>query len=353
MEQNSHKRRNISRRTVIIATAIIVAAAAVLVFFWQESRKNDPNETIGDYRQRRQYQKVIEVDGVQYFQRESVTTMLVIGVDTTGVINTADGGHDYRVGGQADFLQLLAFDHTNHTITQIPISRDTWTKIRVLGYFGDTAGIREEHISLSHSFGDGGEQSAKLTQEAVSNLFQGIKIDFVLAMNMDGIPIVNDSVGGVTVQLEDDFSAYDPTWVPGATVTLHGKEAEIFCRTRMTVSDGSNDSRMRRQEVYISAFAKRLMEEVKKDTDFIGRVYDSLTPYLVSNISRKNLVNLAYSVRNYERRTVNIPGKPDVDYQGFPIVRVDRKALREICLDTFFTTMDSSTQSTTGAEADV
>ncbi len=31
-----------------------------------------------------------------------------------------------------------------------------------------------------------------------------------MAMDMDGISVLNDSVGGVTVTLEDDFSSLDP-----------------------------------------------------------------------------------------------------------------------------------------------
>ncbi len=38
----------------------------------------------------------------------------------------------------------------------------------------------------------------------------GKNIDFYLAMSLDGISVLNDLAGGVTVTLEDDFSAADP-----------------------------------------------------------------------------------------------------------------------------------------------
>ena len=78
----------------------------------------------------------------------------------------------------------------------------------------------------------------------------GESIDFYVAMNMDGISELNDLAGGVTVTLEDDFSSIDPAMTRGTTLTLHGEQAETFVRSRMTVGDGTNASRMERQSVY-------------------------------------------------------------------------------------------------------
>lgn len=78
----------------------------------------------------------------------------------------------------------------------------------------------------------------------------GESIDFYVAMNMDGISELNDLAGGVTVTLEDDFSSIDPAMTKGTTLTLHGNQAETFVRSRMTVGDGTNASRMECQSVY-------------------------------------------------------------------------------------------------------
>lgn len=78
-------------------------------------------------------------------------------------------------------------------------------------------------------------------------------------MNMDGISELNDLAGGVTVTLEDDFSSIDPAMAKGTTLTLHGDQAETFVRSRMTVGDGTNASRMERQE----AFRGRDQEDCK------------------------------------------------------------------------------------------
>lgn len=50
----------------------------------------------------------------------------------------------------------------------------------------------------------------------------GGDIDFYLEMSLDGISVLNDLAGGVTVTLEDDFSAEDPAMTRGTTLSLHG-----------------------------------------------------------------------------------------------------------------------------------
>lgn len=63
----------------------------------------------------------------------------------------------------------------------------------------------------------------------MSRLLQGENIDFYLAMSLDGISVLNDLAGGVTVTLEDDFSAADPAMTKGTTLTLQGDQAGDFC----------------------------------------------------------------------------------------------------------------------------
>ncbi|MEG0901177.1 MAG: LCP family protein, partial [Clostridia bacterium] len=113
-------------------------------------------------------------------------------------------------------------------------------------------------ICLSHGFGDGGAQSAKLTQQAVQTLLYGIDIDFYIAMDMDAITTLNELVGGITVTLEEDFTAIDPTMVKGTTLTLHGMQAEHYVRGRTTVGDGTNESRMKRQAAYLTLLKNKV-----------------------------------------------------------------------------------------------
>ena len=47
---------------------------------------------------------------------------------------------------------------------------------------------------------------------------------------MDGLPVLTDSVGGVTVTVPNDSLAeVDPGYAKGAVVTLKGEDTEQFC----------------------------------------------------------------------------------------------------------------------------
>lgn len=318
-----------------------IAAVILLVLLYQGGRwiehHFEKSETRGDHTQRYEYGSTVEIDGVSYHQRSGLTTVLLMGIDTTAETTAVQG---YRNGGQADFLRLLVIDNTNGSVTQVQIDRDTMTPITVLGVLGNKSGVRTAQISLSHGFGDGRNQSSELTVEAVSNLLYGTSIDLYVAMNLDGISTLNDALGGVTVTLKDDFSALDPAMKKGETLTLMGDQAELYVRSRMNVGIGTNEARMERQEEYISQLANQLYERVEQDREFVGTLYDELSPFLVTNMSRGRLINEAWAAKDYERaKTVTLKGEHQVGSDGFMQFHVDETALKKTVIQLFYDKM--------------
>ena len=336
MAGHHHKGR--SRLTPVQAVLIAVLAVAVLGAAWyfgiktEEGNRNpDP---IGDADARYAYDVTIEHEGHTYRQRSNVTSILLMGIDQEEIGTTSVG---QRGGGQADFLRLVVIDRGNKTVSQLPIDRDTMAEITILGVTGNVSGTRKDNISLSHYFGDGKEKSCELTREAVSKLLFGTRIDFYLAFNLDGVSAFTDAVGGVKVTLQDDFSSVNPAWTKGAEVLLDGSGAEIFVRSRMTIGDGTNESRMRRQQQYLSEAVRILADRMQEDTDFVGHLFDTLNPYLVSGIRRDRLVNEAYTARNYTRPAAyTIPGEHRIGENGFMQFWPDENALKETVLKLFF-----------------
>ena len=339
VEQEQLRRRKRPGKTVLLLTAVgilVLLAGGYLLGSWLENSGREA-DSLGDYNDRFRYSAMLKLDGQSYRQKGSVTTLLLMGIDQ---VSDEERKTPYRSGGQADFLRLLVIDRTEKTVVQIPIDRDTITPIRILTVLGEEDGTREDHISISHSFGDGKEQSGELTRRAVSELFLGARIDFWVAMSMDGIAAFNDMLGGVAVTLEDDLTQFDPAWQPGTTVILSGEQAFNYLHSRMSVGDGSNASRMRRQQAYISEAAKLLQIKAQDDADFVGRLFDSLTPYLSSNIGRANLVNLALLSRDFDRTLREIPGEHGRDADGFTAFYYDKDAVRQMALELLFTPME-------------
>ena len=208
----------------------------------------------GDLSDRFEEPPTLEKDGQTYQYRRGLTTILLMGIDTR--LEYDDVREGFRNGGQSDFLLLLVIDERNETVTPIHINRDVMTEITVLGVLGESIGTIETQLCLSHGFGDGKEESCEYTCDAVRNLLLGVDIDYYISMNLDGISELNDLMGGVTVTLNEDLTAFDPTMTAGTTMTLHGMQAEYFVRQRYYIGDGSNMGRMERQRQYMAEFAK-------------------------------------------------------------------------------------------------
>ena len=317
---------------------LLLAVAALLAgaYFgaeYIENRGKKP-EPRGDYNLRHAYDVTIQRGDVTYRQKRNLTTILIMGIDRD---SDAEEPFGFRNGGRADFLRLVVIDGAAQTVSQLAIDRDTMTPITVLGVLGNRSGTRTQQISLAHNFGDGKEQSCELTVEAVSNLLFGTPIDFYIAVSMDGIAALNDAVGGVTVTLEDDFSHLDPAMTKGTTLTLNGTQAEYFVRGRMSMSVGTNEARMARQQQYLSQVMTALARGQEKDENFAGTLFDALSPYLVTNLSRGRLINEAYAARNYEHPALyEIEGTHSIGWAGDMEFRADEESLEEVTLSLFY-----------------
>ena len=330
-----HKRNRLRKRDILLFAAAAIAVLAGLYFGaqWLDDSGKNP-EPQGDYHQRFSAETVT-INGKQYRQKNNLTTILVMGVDQD---SDAEVFNNNRNGGNADMMRLVVIDPTEKKVSQVAIDRDTMAPITILGMMGYRTGVRTTQICLAHAYGDGREKSCELTVEAVSNLFLNIPIKYYMAMNLDGIHVLNDSVGGITVTLEDDFSHIDPAMTKGTTLTLVGDQAETFVRSRKSMEVGTNEARMKRQETYLGKMTDALVEKIKSSNEYIGTLFDEMTPYLCTNMSRAKLVNEAWAARDYQRApVVTLEGTRTENTKDNRMeFYVDETALEQVVLDLFY-----------------
>lgn len=136
--------------------------------------------------------------------------------------------------------------------------------------------------------------------------------------------------------IEDDFSELDPEMVVGATIRLQGKQAELFTRTRMTIGDGTNASRMRRQQVYIAGLTELIAARLRENKNAAGSLYDAVSEWLMTDFSRGRLVNEAWAAKDYTHNTRNLTGEHTVGTDGFIEFHMDEASMREVVLNTFY-----------------
>lgn len=325
------KKKSIKIRLAV--TGVLLLLAAVLLYAGgRRMETSGQSQQRGDLTQTEQEQTCV-VDGVTYRKKTDIVSILVMGVDRDST-QQADGPYE---GGQADFQRLIVVDTANKTVQQLKIDRDTITDVVMLGYLGSPIGTQKMQISLAHGFGDGKEESCAYARQAVEALLGEGTVDFYLAMNLDGIPTLNDLVGGVTVTLEDDFSALDPEMVQGTTLTLHGKQAEYFVRNRMNIGEGTNEARMLRQEAYLSQLLTQLRQQLEQEKQRTAEVLDALADYMVTDMPRGRMINEVWAARDY---TVEPPlaleGEHKVAEDGFMEFYPEESSVQQAVLELFW-----------------
>ena len=322
-----------ARLLLMGAAAVVVFAAGLLAISFVGGRlEGETEETRGNLEERFAPTLTLEHDGRTYAHEElDYTTILFIGVDKSELSSAS-----MRTGGQADFLLLMTIDRERREIDLLQIDRDTITPVKVYGAFGNPAGTRNTQISLSYAFGTNTDMACRNTVQAVTTLLHGIPIDHYIALDMDGMSILNDALGGVTVTLEEDFSDLDPAMTAGTTLKLQGRQAAYYLRSRMTVGDGTNAGRMKRQATFLSAAATLLDARMAEDPEFVDGLLDALEEHLVLSCQESWLINQAYAARKYARTEIVRPeGESLIGADGFAEFHPDADALMTYIIGTF------------------
>lgn len=276
--------------------------------------------------------KKITRDGVDYFPRQDITVVMILGIDQYGPV--AHSG-SYNNTGAADMVSLLIFDEKNETYSVLGLNRDAMVTMPVLGIGGRLVGTQYAQLALSHTQGSGLEDSCENVRTTVSDLLYDLNIDYYLSMNMDAIGILNDAVGGVTVNVVDDFSDMDPTITMGE-VTLRGQQAINYVRTRKGVGDQLNISRMERQKTYVNGFLTALRSKLDRDNSFMLSAYEDVSEYVVTDISTKTLSGMLQRYADYEfTGMISLEGE-NVLTEEFYEFHIDEEKMDELILKLFY-----------------
>ena len=272
--------------------------------------------------------KTIVRNGVEYFPRQDITVILMAGIDETGPVESSGS---YNNSGEADMVTLLVFDETNKVLDVLTLNRDTMLEMPILGIGGKQAGTAYGQLALSHTYGTGLEDSAVNLRKTVSDFMYGLHIDYYVTMNMDAIKILTDAVGGVRVNVTDDFSMVDPD-IPMGEVILDGEKAITYVRSRQGVGDQLNKSRMKRHREFMIGFLDALQTSMEGSASFALQTFEKTGDYTVTDCSSSAITSLANRLVGYELGDVvsidgeNKMGKEYMEYH------VDEEALDRVIL---------------------
>ena len=238
--------------------------------------------------------KTIRRDGVKYYPRKDITVVMLMGINQKGEVVPTE----FNMGDPADMVTLMIFDEQTKQCNLLSLNRDMMVDIPALDDSGKQFGIFHGQLALAHTYGDGMEVSCENVRTTVSNLLYGTTIDYYFSLNMDAIGILNDAVGGVKVNVVDDFSQVDPTLTKGE-ITLRGQQAVNYVQSRWYVGDELNLSRMERHKEYMHNFVSTLKNKMKQETAFVVQAYEQVAPYIVTDCSVQILSRLEQDYGDY------------------------------------------------------
>lgn len=334
----NYERRRISRRDffkavgAVTVTLVALGGGAYLMQRWDD-KQSQPNAAdsyaTNDHRTQIEL-KELTYKGKTYRQKKDIESYLFLGIDIMG---PAVGTQSYIAGGQADAQMLLVLDNEAHTWQVLQINRDSMVEVPVISMMGTVPYTIVQQIALAHAYGNGREQSCENNVTAVSMMLEDQTINGYFSLNMGGVGILVDLIGGVTLTVTSDFSAIDPSLVEGETITLTGDQAFDYVHARRDVDDQTNVARMARQRQFLKALEEKVG---KMDPNFVVTAYDALADYVITDIKSGIAVNIAERLQSYEELPLlTIDGENTV-VDGCWAYYLDQNSLQETILELFY-----------------
>lgn len=320
---------NRKKKQILFLVCLILIILAILVV---AITMDNGSSHSTDYHESER-EDVVVYGGKEYQYDEHLSNYLIMGIDTREIPEGYESREDI---GRADAIYLLSYNRVDKTVKCIAIPRDTMTNIHTYSTDGSDLGLTEDHITMQYLYGDGKDESCRLMIEAVSNLLYGIPIQGYCSLNMDGIPVAVGALGSVEVIVPNDsLEPVDPKYKEGAEVTITEENAERFVRYRNTNIAHSAIARMERQKAFMEAFAESAKNKVAQDSGFVVRVYESLKPYMVTNMGNDVFAKLLDAKFDSEDKIQDIPGEK-VDGNEFDEYHINEEHLYEMVLEMFY-----------------
>jgi LCP family protein required for cell wall assembly len=222
--------------------------------------------------------------------------ILIMGTDTrTGQGNEfGDPGTTASGNGHSDTTILLHVSADRSRALAVSIPRDSIVT-RPSCKDGDTGTVTER---FNGAFAAGGPACTIRAVETLTN----VRVDHFFVVDFKGFQSVVDSVGGVPICLAEAVD--DPKSglkLSAGPHVLDGQEALAFARARKTLGDGSDISRIDRQQVFLSSLIRQVQSKsLLTDLPTLISVVNSVSKSLTTDSGLGNLEalkNLALSLQ--------------------------------------------------------
>lgn len=277
--------------------------------------------------------QTVTYNGQTYRYNENIVSIVVIGTDL-GWSTTAEGN-----AGQADAVMVVALDTETGSMRAIGIPRETM--VDVDEHVGSAfIGQDKMQLSLAYNFGDGYATSSENVVRAVSRILYNMPMTYYFTIQMDGVAVLNDAVGGVTVT---PLASIPGTRIQeGVPITLLGSNAQRYVQYRDTSYLESSSDRQARQTQYLQAFFSQALATAQGNPLSLVELYRAVQQYSTTNLGIGEFTFLASEVVHSGLSNLTVTTLQGTQQKGPQFVEFypDEAVVYQTVLDTFYTPVD-------------
>ncbi|MEW2079640.1 LCP family protein [Streptomyces sp. NPDC013433] len=262
---------------------------------------------------------------------EGARNILLIGSDSRSGDENRRYGRDAGTE-RSDTVILLHLSAGRRGATAVSVPRDLM--VEVPGCRRPDGSRSEPMFTMFNSaFALGGSACTIRTVEKLTD----IRVDHHVVVDFAGFKDMVDAVDGVEVCLREPVDDEDAELkLPAGRVTLNGEQALGYVRARKTLGDGSDTSRMERQQRFLGALVNKVSgNDVLLNPVKLYPVLDAATSSLTTDpglASLRSLYDLARGLREIPTEGVRFLTVPREPYAG----NADRDQLAQPAAEKLF-----------------
>ena len=285
------KARKILLIVILSLVGVVITLGAVAGSYYLFARNSETERAEKAVKEH----EIIYIDDEKYIAKD-VVNYLIVGIDSTGEMKASNGNNNTALN---DLICLVSFNLTDSSYTIIPVSRDTMVDVDILGLSGKIIGSKYTQRDYAHTTGDGLDMSFRNTCRAVSKVLMGVDIERYVGINMTTVPLIVDFLGGVTITLDEDLTVLDPAWEEGASITLTGDNCLLYLRARMEVGDGTQISRMHRQQIFMEEVVRKARTNDYTFSDILDALH-IVNKYVCMDVTYMDMADILKYVQTFK-----------------------------------------------------
>lgn len=246
---------------------------------------------------------------------EGVMNLLVIGSDIRSGEN-ADYGE--AEGARPDTMLIASINVDNGAATLVNLPRDLVVELPACEAVEGYEGMNPHSGMINSAMTFGGVGCQWQTVEQVT----GVHLDHFVMMDFTGFKDMVDALGGVEMCIPapvEDPKAH--LSLDAGTQTLNGEDSLGYVRSRYGQGDGSDLSRIDRQQEFMGAMLRQVLSsEVMTSpvtiTNFLGAVTESVTTD--EELTVDTMTDIAISMREVDLERIQFVTVPNGQHPADP-----------------------------------